>query len=79
MQMNLIDELKVMGLEQDGYIFEEIGENLLLLNKAEESKNYFRSAYEMLSKDIWLVENRRSPQRIFARRPTTGDFMLLSQ
>jgi tetratricopeptide (TPR) repeat protein len=59
MQLGLIDELKEMGLEQDGYIFEEIGECLLLKGKKEDSKPYFKQAYDLLSKDIWLQENEK--------------------
>jgi tetratricopeptide (TPR) repeat protein len=58
-QMILIDELKEMGLEQDGYVFEEIGECLLLQNRGEEAKSYFKSAYDILSKDIWLAGNEK--------------------
>ncbi len=59
MQLNLLDELKEKQLEQDGYIFEEIGECLLEKNKKEDSKPYFKQAYELLSKDIWLQENEK--------------------
>lgn len=59
MQLDLIDELKEKGLEQDGYVFEEIGECLLLKNKKEDSKPYFKQAYELLSKDTWLQENEK--------------------
>ncbi len=59
MQLDLIDELKEKELEQDGYVFEEIGECLLLKNKKEDSKPYFKQAYELLSKDIWLQENEK--------------------
>lgn len=59
MQMGLVDELKKMGLEQDGYVFEEIGECLILLNREHESKEYFKNAYELLSKDIWMAENEK--------------------
>ncbi len=59
MQLDLIDELKEKGIEQDGYVFEEIGECLLLKNKKEDSKPYFKQAYELLSKDIWLQENEK--------------------
>ena len=59
MQLVLIDELKQMGLEQDGYVFEEIGECMLLLKRDDESKPYFKSAYELLSKDIWMQENEK--------------------
>lgn len=46
-------------LEEDGYIYEEIGECLLALNKPGESKEYFKKAYEVLSKDIWLQANEK--------------------
>lgn len=59
MQMNLIKELEQMKLEQDGYVFEEIGECLLSLNRKDESKDYFKKAYELLSKDIWLSANEK--------------------
>jgi len=48
-----------MDLDEDGYIYEEIGECLLLLNKDDESKQYFKKAYEILSKDIWLQSNEK--------------------
>jgi tetratricopeptide (TPR) repeat protein len=47
------------GLEPDGYIYEEIGECLLALGKAGESKEYFKIAHELLSKDIWLQANEK--------------------
>lgn len=59
MQMNLLKELEQMKLEQDGYVFEEIGECLLILNRKDESKEYFKKAYELLSKDIWLEANEK--------------------
>jgi tetratricopeptide (TPR) repeat protein len=42
---------------QDGYVHEEIGENLLALDRAEEAAGYFTSAYELLAGDDWLVEH----------------------
>jgi tetratricopeptide (TPR) repeat protein len=59
MQLDLIDELKEKGLEQDGYVFEEIGECLYMKGKTEDAKPYFKQAYEILSKDIWLQENEK--------------------
>lgn len=59
MQLDLIDELKENGLEQDGYVFEEIGECLYLKGKSEDAKPYFKQANEILSKDIWLQENEK--------------------
>jgi len=41
----------------DGYVFEEIGECLLLQGKPLEAPLYFLKAYEMLSADQWLVAN----------------------
>lgn len=46
----------------DGYVEEEIGECLLLLNRASEAKPYFAKAYELLSQDEWLMENE--PERM---------------
>jgi tetratricopeptide (TPR) repeat protein len=59
MQMGLIDELKENGLEQDGYVYEEIGECLLAKGKKDDAKPYFKQAYDLLSKDIWLQENEK--------------------
>ncbi len=47
-------------LDEAGYVSEEIGECLLLLGRAEESKEYFKKAHEHLSKDIWLQANEKS-------------------
>jgi tetratricopeptide (TPR) repeat protein len=42
---------------QDGYVHEEIGENLLALDRAEEARGSFARAYELLAADDWLVEH----------------------
>lgn len=57
MQKRLLDEVEEMKVEQDGYIFEEIGECLLLNGKTDEAKPFFAKAYDLLSKDIWLAAN----------------------
>jgi tetratricopeptide (TPR) repeat protein len=41
----------------DGYVYEEIGENLLALGRGEEAATYFSRAHELLSDDDWLVDN----------------------
>jgi tetratricopeptide (TPR) repeat protein len=41
----------------DGYVFEEIAENLVSLGKPEEAKPYFMKAVEELSKDEWFMKN----------------------
>lgn len=56
MQLDLLDEIEEKGLDDDGYIFEELGELYLIKENIEESKKYFRRAYKLLSKDKWLVE-----------------------
>jgi tetratricopeptide (TPR) repeat protein len=54
-QMALKSEFDSAG-ESDGYVDEEIGECLLILNRSEEARPYFRKAHELLSQDPWLVE-----------------------
>jgi len=46
----------------DGYIPEEIAENLLALGKSIEAKPYFKLASDRLGQDPWLVANE--PQRL---------------
>lgn len=60
-QLELEKEFKSAG-ETDGYVFEEIGECLLVLNRVKESQPYFAKAYEVLSQDEFLVE--QEPERI---------------
>jgi tetratricopeptide (TPR) repeat protein len=57
MQKGLGEEIASKGLEPDGYVFEEIGECLLLLGRADEAGGYFARAYDLLSQDPWLVKN----------------------
>lgn len=55
-QMQLLEESEGKKLKEDGYGYEEIAENLHLLGRIDESKPYFKKAYDALSKDIWLAE-----------------------
>lgn len=41
----------------DGYVEEEMGENLLALGGEEEARPHFARAYDLLSQDDWLVKN----------------------
>jgi tetratricopeptide (TPR) repeat protein len=41
----------------DGYVFEEVAENLAVLDKMDEARPYFHKAYEELAKDNWFVTN----------------------
>ncbi|PHV12943.1 tetratricopeptide repeat protein [Chitinimonas sp. BJB300] len=44
--------------EEDGYVYEEIGENLLALGQNQEARPYFNRAFLVLAKDPWLVKNQ---------------------
>ena len=62
MQRELEKEWKESGEEQDGYVFEEMAECLLVLKKDLEATHYFALAYQYLSKDPWLSQDE--PQRL---------------
>ncbi|MCC7479473.1 tetratricopeptide repeat protein [bacterium] len=47
-QLALQAEFEALG-EADGYVFEEIGENLLALGRPEDARPHFARAYELLS------------------------------
>jgi len=68
-QLSLKHELEAAG-ETDGFVFEEIGECLLFLHRAEEARPYFSKAYKILSQDSWLVEGE--PERL-ARLKLLGE------
>jgi len=55
-QRQLKQENANSGFE-DGFVDEELGECLLSLGKAAESKPHFAAAYSSLSMDPWLAEN----------------------
>ena len=55
-QIELESEHQAAG-SVDGFVFEEIGENLAALGKLEEAKPYFSKAFLELSKDDWFVQN----------------------
>ncbi len=57
MQFDLEKEMQVAGQDEDGYVFEEIGECLTLQGKPEEAAPYFMKAWTILSQDIWLKQN----------------------
>lgn len=47
----------VLGATADGYVHEEIGENLLALGRADESRVPFARAFELLRDDAYLKAN----------------------
>jgi tetratricopeptide (TPR) repeat protein len=57
LQRDLLDEIQRKGLDPSGYVFEELAECLSILGQGIEAKAYFKKAYDILSKDIWLKAN----------------------
>lgn len=55
-QQALAAELETARV-RDGYVDEEIGENLLLLDRADEARPHFARAWAELSRDPWLVDH----------------------
>lgn len=60
-QIELRKENETLISCEDGYNSQEIGECLLLLGKKNESKPYFKSAYELLKDEVWVddIEKER--------------------
>lgn len=61
MQTALLKENRARS-EEDGYVYEELGECLLLLGEENEARPYFAKAYRLLSQDSWLSANE--PDRL---------------
>ncbi len=60
-QQSLLAEYEKSG-GSDGFVFEELGECLLLLGRGGEARKFFALAFQELSKDIWLAANE--PKRL---------------
>lgn len=56
LQRELLAEWEASGEQQDGYVFEELGECLLALGHVDASRPYFAEAHKMLAQDPWLRE-----------------------
>lgn len=61
MQQSLLQEHEATGTS-DGYVFEEIAECLLSLDRQDDARPHFGRAYMALSEDGWLVDNE--PDRL---------------
>lgn len=57
MQQQLQQDRTERGLAPDGYVFEELGECLLALDRGDEAREYFAGAYQLLSQDPWMQAN----------------------
>ena len=57
-QQKLLAEIAAGGGDEDGYVYEEVGECLLALERdPERQRASFTRAHELLSQDAWTVEN----------------------
>lgn len=59
-QRSLEKAIQDKSMEEDGYVYEEIAECLLAQGKASDAKPYFKRAYDLLSKDIWLQKDEKA-------------------
>lgn len=59
-QRTLEKAMQDKSMEEDGYVYEEIAECLLAEGKANAAKPYFKRAYHLLSKDIWLQKDEKA-------------------
>lgn len=55
-QHELLEQLKIQG-QSDGYVSEEVAENLLSLEKPVEARVHFARAHELLLQDAWFCES----------------------
>jgi len=56
-QALLLKEIEAKTVPDNGYVHEELGECLWLLDRKDEAKAYFSRAYKTMSQDAWMVEN----------------------
>ena len=71
-QRELLEVFKVADTK-DGYVYEEIGECLLLLDRADEAREHFALAYAELSRDIWLDADELDRLARLERLGTKGE------
>lgn len=57
MQLQLQQEYEATGKDNDGYVYEELGELYLLKSDTANVEKYFSKAWELLSTDGWMMEN----------------------
>jgi tetratricopeptide (TPR) repeat protein len=85
-QQALLQAYEQSGEQQDGYVYEELAECLLALQRPEEARPYFALAHAALSQDVWLVAEQparlerlkqlgtnESPPLPLDTKPDTGD------
>lgn len=56
-QQVLLKDIESETVPDNGYVHEELGECLWLLDRKDEARPYFALAYKTMSQDEWMVEN----------------------
>ncbi len=69
LQERLLSEIDPES-DEPGYTYEEIAENLWLLDRKDEAREYFAMAFESLSKDEWL--QAEEPERLARLKRLAG-------
>jgi len=59
-QESIISEKEKRKIEPNGYVYEELAEINLLLNRKKESQIYFANAYQYLSKNTRMLTNEKA-------------------
>ncbi len=63
MQRALFEQHRAAG-QKSGYVYEEMAECLLVMGEEREAREWFRAAYEELSKDPWLANEQDRLNRL---------------
>lgn len=58
LQLKALEDSK--GVDSSGYVSEEIAECFWTLKQNDKAQPYFKSAYEILSKDPWMMANEKA-------------------
>lgn len=57
LQLKALEDSK--GVDSSGYVSEEIAECFWTLKQTDKAQPYFKSAYDILSKDAWMMANEK--------------------
>ncbi len=60
----ILRQLEAAEEEEDGFVYEELGECLHALGKPGEARPYFRKAYELLSQIDWVAGDAEQLERL---------------
>ncbi len=66
-QLQLLEDRRQHDFKEDGFVFEEIGECLLELERADEAASNFEKALFLLAENPWILENEKDRLRRIKR------------